>query len=146
MNKVLTIYCDGGSRGNPGPAAAAFAVLEKEKVIVGKSKYLGEKTNNFAEYKATFMAVSWIKNNLTAIDQDKITINVDSELVKKQLSGEYKIKSKTLLPIYRAIKKIDKSVSKKIIYQWQPRDQNTIADSLVNEELDKQAISRRPKK
>lgn len=134
--KDLIIYCDGGSRGNPGPAASAFVVIRRDQVIFKGSAYLGDKTNNYAEYLSVVMALKWLKEKADQITEDEIVINLDSQLVTKQLKGEYKVKSFSLIPLHKHVKEFEKKSGKKILYHWSPRDKNKIADSLVNQELD----------
>lgn len=133
--KNLLIHCDGGSRGNPGPAAAAFVVSEKGEVIAQGSRYLGKSTNNVAEYTAVLMALHWVLKNLGEGNTMKFVL--DSQLVTKQLTGEFKIKSKDLKPLVVKIKEYEKKIGTQIVYTWSPREKNKEADRLVNEELDK---------
>jgi len=97
----LKIYCDGGARGNPGPAAGAFVVLADNKEIAAEGKSFRVATNNEAEYGAVIMAMTWLLKNNAA----SVVFYLDSELVVKQLNGVYKIKSKKLLPLAAKIKK-----------------------------------------
>ncbi len=131
----MIIYCDGGSRGNPGPAASAYVVTENEKVIHSEGKYLGIETNNVAEYTAVLLAVTWL-SNLIPNPQSLVTINLDSQLVERQLNGAYKIKSEKLKVLYDQIKLLIINSSLLIKFQWGYRSKNTLADSLVNETLD----------
>lgn len=126
----MIIYCDGGSRGNPGPAASAFVVTEDGKTIFKESKFLGVETNNVAEYTAVLMAVEWLAK------QSAVTINLDSQLIERQLNGYYKIKNKNLKKIFDQIKLKIKDNRLKINFVWNYRTKNTLADDLVNEELD----------
>ena len=132
----LKIYCDGGARGNPGPSASAFVVIEEGKVIFKKSKYLGKNTNNYAEYTGVRMALDWLRKKYKKKGGERITIYIDSQLVAKQLSGEYKVKSKNLEPLILKIKKIEKIVGMVISYRSVPREKNKLADYLVNKALD----------
>ena len=87
----LKIFCDGGARGNPGPAAAAFVVFSGNKTLAKEGKYLGSTTNNQAEYNAVLLAMKWLLKNKSNIDGKKVDFYLDSELVVKQLMGEYKV-------------------------------------------------------
>ncbi len=129
----MIIYCDGGSRGNPGFAASAFVVVEKDKVIFKEGKYLGIETNNVAEYVAVLNAVRWLVKNNNGSD---VIINLDSQLVERQLNGFYKVKSEKLKSLYNEILEIIASSKLKIKFQWGYRSKNSIADELVNETLD----------
>jgi ribonuclease HI len=135
MNTTLKIYCDGGARGNPGPAAAAF-IAEKDGKIVGKlSRFLGRATNNIAEYSAVILALSWlVKNNKVAGGEVEITL--DSELVTKQLSGVFKIKNERLRELYYQTKNLEKKIDGRITYTHVFREKNKMADLLVNKALD----------
>lgn len=120
---MTIIFTDGGSRGNPGPSAVA-AIIKDKKI----SKFLGNKTNNQAEYEAVILA-------LENCEDKSILINLDSELVYRQLIGEYKIKHQNMLPLYDKVQKLikDKSVKFNLI----SREKNKKADKLVNKELDR---------
>lgn len=129
----MKIYCDGGARGNPGPAAAAFVVYSEEGDEVYKaSKFLGESTNNVAEYSALIMALTWVASNAT----EKIEIVMDSELVKKQMTGEYRIKNYRLQVLAGRAKKLESSVGQVVVYKHVPRSDNRVSDQLVNDALD----------
>lgn len=132
----MIIYCDGGSRGNPGPAASAFVAVQDDEVIYKESKFLGVETNNVAEYQAVIMALDWIvDSNL----KGELIINLDSQLIESQINGKYKVKSEKLKKFHKKI--IDTLVSKnlKIKFVWSYRSDNELADTLVNEELDASA-------
>ncbi|MCH7730357.1 ribonuclease HI family protein [Patescibacteria group bacterium] len=133
---ILKIYCDGGARGNPGPSAAAFVVIKGTTVEHKATEYLGERTNNEAEYAAVIMALSWLSDNKRLIAKKEVVFYLDSELVAKQLSGEFKIKSKKLLPKFLSVKKLEKVIGVKIGYVSVPREKNRLADFLVNKILD----------
>jgi ribonuclease HI len=134
----LKIHCDGGARGNPGPAASAFVVLnENGEVVYQQGLYLGETTNNQAEYGAVLGAVNWLQSSQYNLPESLITFILDSELVVKQLRGEYKVKDLNLKSKKMEIEKIltnSQFKIEKIINV--PRAENSIADSLVNQTLD----------
>lgn len=133
-NNQIIIYCDGGSRGNPGPAASAFVVVQNDKVIKKGSKFLGIETNNVAEYVAVSIAIDWL------IGEDIKTetiFNLDSQLVERQLNGKYKIKNEKLKTLAEQIKNKINMSKLNIKFNWGYRTNNTLADDLVNEELDK---------
>ncbi|KKP46522.1 MAG: Ribonuclease HI [Candidatus Woesebacteria bacterium GW2011_GWA1_33_30] len=131
----LVIYCDGGSRGNPGPAASAFVVTNSNTVLHKESKFLGNETNNVAEYSAVLLAVIWLSRNLI-LNSQSLIINLDSQLVERQLNGFYKIKNLKLKLFYNEIKKLILKKKLSIKFVWNFRDYNKLADLLVNEELD----------
>jgi len=132
----LNIYCDGGARGNPGPAASAFVVLINGKEIFNESRFLGKTTNNVAEYNAVLMAYKWLTRFFDNKRYSKIIFFLDSQLVVKQLSGLYKIKSKNLKPLIISIKKIEYNLKVNIFYNFIPRNKNRRTDFLVNKILD----------
>jgi len=134
MQNHLNIYCDGGARGNPGPAAAAFVVEKLGKVVYKEARFLGKATNNIAEYSAARLALSWLQKQKDIPEQ--VVVVMDSELVVKQLLGEFKVKNENLRNLFYSIKTIEKIIPAKIIYKSVPRIKNKIADFLVNETLD----------
>lgn len=144
MNKIvpqkLIIHTDGGSRGNPGPSAIGVVIKnEKGNVIKKYGEYLGEKTNNEAEYEAVIFALKKAKAlfGKEVAGKMEITIKLDSELVKKQLCGEYKIEEERLFPYFIKIWNLKMDFGK-VEFQHIPREQNKEADALVNEALDSQ--------
>lgn len=139
MEEKYIIFCDGGSRGNPGPAASAFVVVGQDnKLIYKEGKYLGIETNNVAEYSAVLLALHWlIKNSLTLnFLSEKISFRLDSQLVERQLNGLYRVKDIKLKKLYDEIKKLIQEYNLKITFTWSYRDKNILADSLVNKTLD----------
>jgi ribonuclease HI len=132
--KKLSIYVDGGSRGNPGRSAAAFVVIENGKVISKKGFFLGIKTNNEAEYSSVIFALKWLSEKKEEFE--KVNLLLDSELVTKQLRGEYKMKSKNLMPLLKEARSLEKIISSKIVYRNIPREKNRLADHMVNKVLD----------
>ena|SRR3989344_8653977 len=134
MQNRLLVYCDGGARGNPGPAAAAIVVEKDGKVIHKESKYLGRGTNNEAEYSGAILGLEWVSKNITGAE--KITFILDSQLVANQLSGKFKVKNENLRNRYFTAKTLEKNISAEINYESVSRERNKIADFLVNKELD----------
>ncbi len=132
----IVIHCDGGSRGNPGPAACAFVALHNGVEIFSKGTFLGITTNNVAEYTAVLTAFEWIK---TQSDITSIHFVLDSELVVKQMKGIYKIKSPLLLPLVQKIKAFERTLNVPVDYRHVLRNENTQADLLVNQTMDASA-------
>jgi ribonuclease HI len=140
MLERLALYSDGGARGNPGPAAIAFlAVSETGQVIHTDSRFIGETTNNQAEYNALLAALEFAK----FIKAQEVTCHLDSELVGKQLKGEYAVKNANLQKLWCEAS-ILKSCFKKVCYVNVPRSNPYIsrADALVNKTLDAEARKR----
>ena len=133
MDKII-IYTDGGSRGNPGVSAIGAVIGSK-----GYSEFIGEGTNNEAEYKAVIFALKKAKALLgkEKIKQAEIELRSDSELLIKQLNGEYKIMEPRIQQLFIGVwnLKIDFG---KIQFTLIPREKNKEADRLVNEALDGQ--------
>lgn len=133
---TLKIYADGGARGNPGPSAAGFVVIKKEKIVHEQSKYLGKGTNNEAEYAAVLIALEWLEENKKKLGGKKISFYLDSELVVRQLTGIYKVRSSNLKPLVKQVKVFEEKIGKEIKYFSIGREKNKLADSLVNKQLD----------
>jgi formyltetrahydrofolate-dependent phosphoribosylglycinamide formyltransferase len=129
---TITIYTDGGSRGNPGPAAGAFIITDHAgKQICAQAKFLPDATNNIAEYTALLTALQ----KAVSIDVRNIKIFSDSELMVKQINGDYKVKNDNIREIFSQC--IDLLAG---IPNWQikhiPREKNKLADKLVNRAID----------
>ena len=123
---------DGGARGNPGPAAvAAVAVSADGEPLAERGEYIGEATNNVAEYRALLLGLT-LARELGASDVEVVN---DSELVARQIGGEYKVKHAGLKPLFleamRELREFDSWAVRPV-----RREQNTRADELVNEALD----------
>jgi ribonuclease HI/pterin-4a-carbinolamine dehydratase len=132
------LFTDGGSRGNPGPSAVAFVICKMDNSVVEKSgEYIGETTNNQAEYQALKMG---LKRAQELGIQDLI-VNLDSELVVKQINGLYKMKNADLRPHYEEVKQLERQFEK-ITFSHVPRKLNAEADAEVNRILDQQAFKK----
>lgn len=139
FNLKITVNIDGGSRGNPGPAAAAMVITDEEgKVMATKSKFLGPGlTNNFAEWSALEGAVGALV--YLAGEHDDLTAEVlaDSELVVRQFNRQYKIKEPTLREIAERVwENLAITPGLKLTVRHVPREENKLADAAVNRELD----------
>lgn len=134
-----TIYTDGGARGNPGPAAVGV-VIEGSGIDRKIGEYIGETTNNEAEYRAVITAMKKMKQIIGSdkAGQAKLEFFVDSELLVKQLNGEYKIKEETLQKLFIELWNL-KLDFKEVSFTHILRGKNKEADKLVNEALDKEA-------
>ena len=138
MRKII-IYADGGSRGNPGPAAAGVMFCnEKGQSIKEYSEYLGDElTNNEAEYKAVIFALKKFKAvfGKKLAKNSEVEIRSDSELLVKQLNAQYKILNENIQPLFLEIWNL-KFDFKKLKFKRIPREKNKQADKLANEALD----------
>ncbi len=137
----FTIHADGGSRGNPGPAGAG-AMIRNEfgSSIASVSQFLGTRTNNFAEYEAVILAFETLtkligKEKVGAAD---VEVKMDSELVVKQMKGIYKVKHPTMKEQYARLIEA-KATFKDVSFTHVPRAQNSDADALANEAMDRGA-------
>lgn len=131
MEKIV-IYVDGGARGNPGPAALGVVISDKHY-----AEKIGEATNNVAEYKAVIFALKKAKQVLGKAKAGKVSVEIrsDSELIISQLNGKYKIKEKEFYPLFVEIWNLKQDFSK-VIFTSVPREENKLADKLVNQALD----------
>jgi ribonuclease HI len=130
----VKIFADGGSRGNPGPSASGFVVLDMEDtVLVDKGVYLGVTTNNQAEYTALKLALE----EAIKMGVRRAHVYLDSLLVVNQMTGVYKIRNRDLWPIHDAIKKLLPSFEE-VHFSHVPREFNKLADAAVNRALDEQ--------
>ena len=128
----MVVNVDGGSRGNPGPAAvAAVVALPEGEVVLERNAYIGEATNNVAEYRAVLLGLE----AASELGAREVEVVNDSELVARQIGGEYKVKHAGLKPLFietmRALREFDKWSVRSV-----RRESNERADELVNEALD----------
>jgi len=134
----IIVYADGGARGNPGPAAIGV-VIERGGRIIGKyGESIGERTNNEAEYEAVIFALKKLKHLFGKQKTRDLNVEVrmDSELVARQLSGKYKITEERFYPLFIKIWNLRMDFGN-ISFSEIPREKNSEADRLLNEELDK---------
>ena len=128
----IYINADGGSRGNPGPAAIGVVVLDENKKVLETAKEkIGIASNNIAEYKALIKGLELAAKH----HPSEVYVLMDSELVVRQMNGEYKVKAKHLLPLHTTAQELAKNFPK-ISYTNVLREYNAHADMLVNEALD----------
>ncbi|MBZ5524119.1 MAG: ribonuclease HI family protein [Acidobacteriia bacterium] len=136
---IPTAHIDGGARGNPGPAAYGVVVRSAEgRALAELSRYLGAQTNNFAEYSGLLAALEYGQQQ----GFSAIKVFSDSELLVKQIKGQYKVNSPGLRPLFEQAKKMIGNFQHFSI-QHVFREQNRDADRLVNKVLDQQAGQRR---
>jgi len=136
---TLNIFCDGGARGNPGPAAIGFVIKDPAGTVIHQhGASIGIATNNVAEYRAVIAAFEWIIQKLDArrYQLDAVNFYLDSALVVNQLNGFFKVKNAHLRQLIVQIKILESQFSVPITYTSVPRTQNFQADALVNQALD----------
>jgi len=127
-NKKIEIYVDGGSRGNPGPSGVGVVILDASgKRLKEISKYIGEATNNIAEYNALLYGLE----EALILRADDIVVNLDSELVVRQMTGDYRVKDPGLKPLFERAMNMLKSF-KDFEIRHIEREKNKDADKLVN--------------
>jgi len=132
-HKKLVIYSDGAARGNPGPAGAGAHIQNLSgNTIAEISEYLGDATNNVAEYKALILALE----RALPYAPEEVEIRSDSELLVKHILGEYKVKNEGLKPLFQKVKQLLSGI-KKIDIKHVYRNENLRADELANEAIDK---------
>ena len=128
MTDTWTIYTDGGSRGNPGPAAYAYVIKRPGDADIEERCYLGQTTNNIAEYTGFVKALE----HAVEIGGKRLVVHSDSELMVKQMNGQYRVKNEGLRPLFEQASKLRRqfeSVTFKHVY----REQNSQADGLCND-------------
>jgi ribonuclease HI len=131
----VTLFADGGSRGNPGPAASAAVLINADgETIEEIDAYLGVATNNVAEWTALLLGLQAAQKRGIR----RIAVRLDSELVVKQLLGEYRVKHPSLQPLHQRARTLLRSFEHVDIAHV-PRKQNILADRLVNRVLDQEA-------
>lgn len=124
---IYKVYCDGGARGNPGPAGAGVVIVTPDGQVRNYKKFLGQKTNNQAEYQALIFGLQRAK----ALGAKEAECYLDSQLVTEQANRKFKIKNPDLAPLFVKVWNLTLSF-KKVTFKHIPREQNKGADKLVN--------------
>jgi len=137
MERRLRIYIDGGARGNPGPAGIGVVIYENENKIKEFHKYIGEATNNVAEYNALIYALQ----EAHMLGAKDIVVHMDSELVYKQLKGEFRVKDKKIKPLFEQAVHLINGLDK-IELKLIDRSLNKIADKLVNKAINLSGLNK----
>jgi ribonuclease HI len=135
----FTIHADGGSRGNPGPAGAGAMIRDElGNSVAAVSEFLGTRTNNYAEYEAVILAFEALAKLVGAnkVGTTDVIVKMDSELVVKQMKGIYKVKHPTMKEQSARLKQTA-GAFKSVTFTHVPRAQNSDADSLANEAMDR---------
>jgi probable phosphoglycerate mutase len=129
----FTLRCDGGSRGNPGPAAYGFVLTDaQDREVEACGEYIGTATNNVAEYRALIAGLQ----AAAAHGASPLAVVMDSELVIRQMTGQYKVKHAGLKPLHLEAKQAAAKLAK-VTWSSVAREDNGRADGLVNEALDR---------
>jgi len=134
----FTIHADGGSRGNPGPSGAGAMIRDEFGNSVGAvSQFLGTRTNNYAEYEAVILAFETLHKLVgKKVGTTEVEVKMDSQLVVKQMKGEYKVKHPTMKAQYAKLIQAA-AAFKKVTFTHVPREENGDADALANEAMDR---------
>jgi probable phosphoglycerate mutase len=133
MSKLVIIEADGGSRGNPGPAGSGAVLIDSQtgSVLAEIAMFIGVATNNVAEYRAVLAAVD-VANEIAP--DAELLVRMDSKLVVEQMSGRWKVKNEGMQDLFQSMQQ---SIgTRKISFEWIPREQNGKADALANEAMD----------
>jgi len=132
---MITAYTDGGARGNPGPAGYGVHIEDADGQTLAELKgALGQTTNNVAEYRGLLAALEWAVEH----GQRALRIRADSQLLVKQMLGEYRVKHPGLQPLYEQARRLVSQLDK-VIFEHVRREQNKEADRLANEAMDEAA-------
>lgn len=134
MSDAHVLYCDGASRGNPGPASIGAVIFDPEgETVVEISGAIGEATNNVAEYQALIAGLEAARDR----DLDPLVVRLDSLLLVKQVTGEYRVKAAGLKPLARRAVRLLASFED-VEVEHVRRERNTVADALANRALDEE--------
>lgn len=134
---AIVINTDGGSRGNPGPAGIGAVIREDNVLLAEVSSYIGEETNNVAEYEALIQALETVIEKVgERLNETEVEIRMDSELIVKQMKGEYKVKDPTLKIKNLRVHELLDAYIPNVQFVHVPREENKEADRLVNQALD----------
>jgi probable phosphoglycerate mutase len=130
----VVIEADGGSRGNPGPAGFGAVVFDAatHEVLAERSEFIGRETNNVAEYRGLIAGLTAARE----LGARSVAVRMDSKLVVEQMSGRWKVKHQSMIPLAREARELQESFDA-VSYEWIPREQNTHADRLANEAMDR---------
>lgn len=141
MSEKITIFTDGGAKDNPGPAAIGAVIYKDGEKVKEYSEFIGEATNNEAEYKALIFTLKKVKSlfGKEEIKKVKLEANTDSELMAKQLNGNYKIKDEKIQPLFLKAHNLALNFGQFEIKSI-PREKNEEADSLVKQSLKQQKL------
>ncbi len=130
----LILHADGGARGNPGPAGAGAVLYDPQgRTLARRARYLGRTTNNVAEYQGLILGLETARD----LGARSLTVRLDSELIVRQLNGQYRVRTPHLRPLYQKARQLMTDFEA-VEVQHVPREQNAEADRLVNQAIDQQ--------
>jgi len=133
MTETLILNFDGGSRGNPGPAAYGIVIRAQDGTPLATiGRFIGTATNNVAEYSALIAGL----HEARRLGAHRLVVRGDSQLIIRQMTGEYRVKHPDLQPLHRAAMALAAEF-KKISYEYHPREENSLADALANKAMDR---------
>lgn len=138
----FTLYADGGARGNPGPAGSGAVVFDTTgRRVLEVSDYIGETTNNVAEYEAVLRGLTKLKEMYPEgfFNQTLVRVCLDSELIVKQMNGLYKVKHPNLVPRHLELRNLIARSFPHITFKHVRREQNKDADALANAAMDRKS-------
>ena len=136
MSKI-SIFTDGGARGNPGPAALGVFIEDENKQELARiGKTIGDATNNVAEYSAILEGLNWALKNKKKCNIESINFYMDSQLACSQLTGLFKVKNSKIREFVFAIRQKEAEIKVPVFYAHIPREENFMADFMVNQALD----------
>ena len=131
----LTLFTDGASRNNPGEAGIGVCIMREGAHLEGIARYLGTTTNNIAEYTAAIIGLE----RALQLGASKVTLFADSELMVKQLNGQYRVKNEGLKPLHARAKELIAKIGS-VEIQYIPRERNKDADALANKAIDEKIV------
>lgn len=131
---ILSVFTDGGSRGNPGISGCGVVIKNDDQIIFQKGRFLGVGTNNEAEYQGLITALEYLVSNPTTVE--KINIFMDSQLVVRQIQGIYKLKSPNLIPLNHQVSELLSQLTVPYEFTDVRREFNSLADQLANQAMD----------
>jgi ribonuclease HI len=138
-HEIVILRTDGASRGNPGQAAAGVVIERADGTLLARGKkYLGVMTNNQAEYRALILGLAAVRR----YGPSAVRVMMDSELVVRQMTGQYRVKDEALRPLFEEARALARTLPN-VTFTHVPRGENAAADALANEALDAHARSKR---
>ncbi len=132
----ISVYTDGGSRGNPGISGFGVAIVDEKGQTIDKlSKFIGVKTNNEAEYLGLIEALTWVRDH--AAEYSSVKFFSDSQLMVRQVNGRYKVKAANIKPLYQLVISLISEIKIPCTFHEVLREKNSLADFLANQAMDR---------